>query len=186
MKDNEKDVKGFLKSLLIDVLIAAGLALIIINIVRPTIVQQTSMTNTLQPKDYLIMYKLAYIGDKIPERGDIVIFESDLLDEKGKEKLLIKRVIGLPGDKLMIKDEQLYLNGKAYKEDYLKDGVTDPRDLLSEGMTLTVPDGEFFCMGDNRLGSEDSRSSDVGTVPEERIVGKAVFRLFPFNKIGKL
>lgn len=181
-----EEKKGFFKSLLIDIVIAAALALIIINIIRPTIVQQTSMTNTLQPKDYLIMYKLAYTGDKMPKRGDIVIFESELEDEKGKNKLLIKRVIGLPGDKLMIKDDQLYLNGKAYHEDYLRDGVTDSRDYLTEGKTLTVPDNEFFCMGDNRLGSEDSRNLDVKTVPKDKIVGRAVFRLFPFNKIGKL
>lgn len=181
-----EEKKGFIKSLLIDILIAAGLALIIINIIRPTIVQQESMTNTLQPHDYLIMYKLAYKGDKTPKRGDIVVFKSELEDEKGKDKLLIKRVIGLPGDKLMIKNDQLYLNGKAYKEDYLRDGVTDSRDYLVEGETLTIPENEFFCMGDNRLGSQDSRDSTVRTVPKDKLVGKAVFRLFPFNKIGKL
>lgn len=133
------------------------------------------------------MYKRAYAGDKTPERGDIVIFESNLINEEnGKDKLLIKRVIGLPGDEIEIKNDQLYLNGEAYVEDYLPDGITPAGDIPREGETFIVPDGQYYCMGDNRVVSIDSRSSEVGCVTEDQIVGKAVIRLFPFNKITTL
>lgn len=181
---NGKEEVSFFKSLLIDLLIAFALAFLIINIIRPTIVKQTSMQNTFQPNDYVFMYKLAYIGDKTPQRGDVVIFKSELVNEEtGDDKLLIKRVIGLPGDEIVIKNNQLYLNGEAYYEDYIKDGITTSGDNPSEAKKLIVPQGEYYCMGDNRLVSLDSRYKEVGTIKESQIEGKAVIRLYPFDKI---
>lgn len=176
---------SFIKSLLVDVIIAVCLAGAVLYFIRPTIVKQTSMENTLHENDYMIMYRLAY-KKHAPERGDIVIFQSDLVNEdSGKDKLLIKRVIGLPGDEIMIKDDQLYINGEAYYEDYLKDGYTPAFEIPQEGETYKVPDGTYFCMGDNRAGSVDSRRSEVGVVPGESIKGKVIVRLFPFNKIKR-
>ena len=86
---------------------------------------------------------------------------------------------------IMILDDQLYINGEAYYEDYLKDGYTPAFEIPPEGETYKVPDGTYFCMGDNRVGSIDSRRSEVGVVPAENIKGKVVVRLFPFNKIKK-
>ncbi|MDD5823895.1 MAG: signal peptidase I [Firmicutes bacterium] len=171
---------SFLKSLIIDILVALALAGAILFFIRPTIVKQTSMQDTLQPNDYIIMYKRAYVSDT-PERGDIVIFKSNLTDEKGKNKLLIKRIIGLPGDEVTIKGNQLYLNGSKYEEDYIRDGVT-PGDV--EG--YIVPEGKYFTMGDNRIVSIDSRYDEVGCVSVDEIQGKAVLRLFPFSRIGRL
>lgn len=185
MEKEEKKEPSFLKSLVIDVAIAAVLAGTILFFVRPTVVKQTSMLETFQPNDYLIMYKRAYTGDKTPQRGDVVIFQSDLVNEEtGGDKLLIKRVIGLPGDEICIKNEQLYVNGEAQHEDYIKDGYTPAIENPVEGETLTVPDGEYYCMGDNRVVSVDSRYSEVGTVSKDQIKGKIILRLFPFNKIG--
>ena len=131
----------------------------------------------------MIMYRQAY-RKATPERGDIVIFQSELVDENnGKDKLLIKRVIGLPGDDIMISDGQLYINGEAYDEDYLKDGYTPAFDIPHEGETYTVPEGSYFCMGDNRVGSVDSRRTEVGCVAGDLIKGRVVLRLYPFNKI---
>lgn len=167
----------FTKNLLKDILIAVILASIILFFIRPTVVKQTSMQPTFNPNDYVILYKRAY-AHKMPKRGDVIVFESSLTDQNGKDKLLIKRVIGLPGDIITVSDNKLYINGEIYKEDYLKDGIT-PGFVDN----LKVPDGEFFVMGDNRVVSLDSRSAEVGTIKKSRIRGKAVIRLFPFNKI---
>ncbi len=176
---------SFLKSLLIDVIIAVILAAIVLFFIRPTIVKQSSMENTLHENDYMIMYKQAY-RSHAPERGDIIIFQSTMIDENtGRDKLLIKRVIGLPGDQIAIIDDQLYINGEAYHEDYLKDGYTPAFEIPAAGETYTVPEGEYFVMGDNRAGSIDSRRSEVGNVAEGDIKGKVVLRLFPFSKIQR-
>lgn len=174
---------SFLKSLIIDIVIAVLLAGVVLYFIRPTIVKQTSMEDTLHENDYMIMYRQAYKNHD-PERGDIIIFQSSLTDEEsGNDKLLIKRVIGLPGDQIMIADNQLYINGEPYIEDYLRDGYTPAFERPAEGETYTVPEGCYFCMGDNRAGSVDSRRFEVGDVPFEAIKGKVVLRLFPFNKI---
>ena len=174
-------MSDFVKSLIKDIIGAAILTAVVISFVRPTIVKQTSMQDTLNPNDYIIMYRMAYSGDKEPKRGDIVIFKSELQDENGKNKLLIKRVIGLPGDKITINDGKVYINDKEYDENYLKDGYT-----TGSVNNFKVPKGEYFVMGDNRVVSIDSRYSEVGCVKKDAIKGRAVLRLFPFTKIKKL
>lgn len=174
-------MSDFVKSLIKDIIGAAILTAVVISFVRPTIVKQTSMQDTLNPNDYIIMYRRAYSGDKEPKRGDIVIFKSELQDENGKDKLLIKRVIGLPGDKITINDGKVYINDKEYDENYLKDGYT-----TGSVNNFKVPKGEYFVMGDNRVVSIDSRYSEVGCVKKDAIKGRAVLRLFPFTKIKKL
>ena len=176
---------SFIKSLLIDIVIAVLLADAVLYFIRPTIVKQTSMEDTLHENDYMIMNRQAYRNHE-PERGDIIIFQSSLINEdSGKDKLLIKRVIGLPGDEIMISGGQLYINGEEYMEDYLKDGYTPAFEIPPEGGTYTVPEGTYFCMGDNRAGSVDSRYKEVGVVSKEAIKGKVIVRLFPFNKIQR-
>lgn len=183
--EKESGAGSFIKSLLVDVVIAVCLAGAVLYFIRPTIVKQTSMEDTLHENDYMIMYRLAY-KKHAPERGDIIIFQSSLVNEdSGKDKLLIKRVIGLPGDQIMISGGMVYINGEAYEEDYLKDGYTPAFEIPAEGETYVVPDGTYFCMGDNRVGSVDSRRSEVGVVPEDTIKGKVVIRLFPFSKIKR-
>ena len=124
----------------------------------------------MNPNDYLIMYRQAY-RSKAPERGDIIIFKSDLPDEEGKDKLLIKRVIGLPGDEIQIKNQKVYINGKKYKENYLKDGYT-----TGEG-TWNVPEGHYFVMGDNRTGSHDSRYLREPYIPVSQVQGRMLLAI---------
>ena len=162
-----------------DIAIAILIAFVITRFVTPTIVQEHSMQDTLDNHDYLFMYKMAYKFGSEPEYGDIVVFRSDILAEDGSKKLLIKRVIAVGGDTVAVKDGIVYRNGEALDEPYTKDGYTTG--AMDE---TVVPEGTLFLLGDNREVSVDSRSPEVGFVSENRLVGKAIFRLFPFNKIG--
>lgn len=186
MAEEKESAGSFIKSLLIDLVIAVILASIVLSFIRPTVVRQTSMENTLHNNDYMIMYKRAYANHD-PERGDIVIFQSSLPeDDSGRDKLLIKRVIGLPGDEISIIDSRLYINGEFYKEDYLKDEDYTPAiDIPLDGESIKVPEGMLFAMGDNRGGSVDSRDASVGLVSMDQVRGKVILRLFPLSKIQR-
>ena len=167
------NLKEFVKELVIAIVIA----LLIMQVVKPTIVKESSMEPTLYENNYLLLARQIYRFEK-PQRGDIIVFHSDLLTAGGKEKLLIKRIIGLPGDVITIANGNVYLNGDKLTENYTKDGTTD-----GELIDFKVPAGELFVMGDNRLVSVDSRSTAVGTVKLDKVLGKAFVRLYPFNEI---
>jgi len=161
-----------------DILIAVVIAALVLVFLKPIIVQQQSMEPNFHAGDYLLTSRQAYrfFGD--PERGDVIVFRSELLDDEGNEKCLIKRVIGLPGDVVEIKSGYVYVNGEEIDEPYVKEqGISGEMDAV------TVPENELFVMGDNRGVSEDSRSARVGTISEDTIVGKVFVRLYPFNSI---
>ena len=132
-------------------------AFIITQFIRPTLVRGESMYPTLVENDYLIINRMAYkIGE--PKDGDIIVFKTNLLQDDGKPKDLVKRVIATEGQHIKID--------------------------TSGDIDLIVPEGEVFAMGDNREKSLDSRYEQVGLVKEKDIMGKVMIRLFPFNKIG--
>ena len=171
---------GMKNSLLLlrDVLIAVAVLIVILQFYKPTIVFEHSMEDTLHPEDYVFLAKKAYVFGEV-EYGDIVVFESKLMDERLRPKSLIKRVVGLPGDIIEIKNENVYRNGERLDEPYTKDGVT-PGDLGP----VTVPEETLFVLGDNRIVSMDSRVSSVGFVSFDTVSGKVIFRLFPLSKAG--
>ena len=148
-------------------------------IARPATVDGDSMLPTLQNGERLIISKLLYE----PTAGGIVVLcgEADL--EEGKN--LIKRIIATEGQTIDIDFDagEVYVDGQLLSEPY----ILEPT-YLDEGteFPLTVPEGEIFVMGDNRNGSRDSRSLTVGTVKEEYIVGRVLFRFFPFDRFGKI
>ena len=167
------DMKGLFKEILIAVIIA----FIIMQFIKPTIVKESSMQPNLYENNYILLNKQAYnFGE--PERGDIIVFHSDLKQANGKEKMLIKRVIGLPGETIKIAEGKVYINGEELVEDYIKDGYTDG--FIDD---FTIPEDEMFVMGDNRLVSIDSRSEAVGCIEIDKVLGKAFVRLYPFNEI---
>ena len=161
-----------------DILLAVVIAAVILAFFKPIIVQQKSMEPNFHAGDYLITSRQAYrlFGD--PQRGDVIVFKSELLDENEKPKNLIKRIIALPGETIEIKGGEVYIDGQMLREDYL------PGEAISGEMdAVTVPEGQLFVMGDNREYSEDSRSPRVGTIEQSTIVGKVIVRLYPFNSI---
>ncbi len=163
-----------------DIAIALAIGLLLTQLVKPTIVREHSMEATLQEYDYIILSRQAYLFGE-PKSGDIIVFHTDLVQQNGKEKLLIKRIIGVPGDRVAITEGKVYLNDEPLDEPYTLEGYTN-----SEMEEVTVPEGKLFVMGDNRQNSIDSRDSSVGFVSIDMILGKAMIRLYPFNKIGLL
>ena len=146
---------------------------IIINAYIPT----GSMENTIMPKDRVIGNRLAYLVRE-PERGDIVIFNYPD-DEK---QLFVKRVIGLPGETVMIEDAKVYVDGRLLQEDYLKEEWT----LDNGPYTFEIPEGSYLVLGDNRNNSKDARYWENTYLSEDKILGEAVFRYWPFDSIGIL
>ena len=171
-------LKKFFDSIWGDLLITIAVALLIMQFVCPTIVKEDSMQPNIYENDYLILAKKAYMFSE-PERGDVIVFKSDVEDAKHHKKLLIKRIVGLPGETIEIVNAQTYIDGELFVEDYIKD-QTDWQGVDR----ITLSEDEYFVMGDNRRVSLDSRG--LGPVNEDRIKGKVVFRCFPFNKIGTL
>ncbi len=161
------------------IVIAVVIALVITTFIRPTLVKGHSMYPTLEPNNYLIINKIPYMMHE-PERGDIVVFKSELKTTDGKEKDLIKRVIAVEGDEVEVRDGKTFINGKQMEEGYING------DFTSGDVDLTVPEHQVFVMGDNRQNSLDSRDSRVGTVDIDTIRGKVLVRLFPFDEIGKV
>jgi len=181
LRKNEESSGKSALLLLRDVAIALVIIIVILQFVKPTIVFEHSMQDTLQPRDYVLLAKQAYRVHG-PERGDIVVFSSNLPADSGSgTKDLIKRVIGLPGETVEVRDGSVFINGVPLNEDYTKDGTTE-----GTMAPLVIPDGEYFMMGDNRQVSDDSRDPKVGCIPENLILGKVFFRLFPISRAGRL
>ena len=167
-----------------------------------TEVNMTSMMDTLVQGDKLIMSKLAYASNE-PQRGDIIIFLRDesvngvigrmgiyisdvALKLKGdfRRNRLIKRVIGIPGDKVEIRNNVLYINDEPVTEDYAR--VDPGLGIVPNGSMdpLVVQKGQLFVLGDNRGQSMDSRN--FGVIDMEWVEGKAIFRILPFKKFGRI
>ena len=192
MEGSEPEVKkpakkgSFLKDLIKDIIIAVVIVLAITAVIKPTIVKEESMLDTLQENNYLFVNKLAYKFKDHPDRGDIIVFRSELPNEDASgTKLLIKRVIGVEGDVISFEGDQVYRNGEVLNEDYIYDEDPVFRNYPN-GKSFTVGEDEIFAMGDHRSVSCDSRSESVGMVSEEAAVGKAFVRLYPFNEITTL
>ena len=134
-------------------------------IATPVRVDGSSMNPTLEDGEILILKKY----DRSLERFDIVV-----LDYNGEK--LVKRVIGLPGEKIAYKDNKLYVDGKRVKEPFEHE-VTDDFELEEQ-----IPEGYYFVLGDNRINSTDSRM--IGAISKEQIQGTTNFSIFPFDKFG--
>ena len=179
-------------------------------IMTPTQVQSVSMKPTLIEGQRLILNRTIRLTHKLPERGDIITFEAPTEDylteaefkesptaryEEPENKFVhnvleigkvsyIKRVIGLPGDHIQIRDGKVYINGEEFDEPYLQDNVTTTVGSDQPFSDLVVPENCLFVMGDNRDHSTDSRA--FGCIQLARIEGKVWIRFWPFNLFGKV
>ena len=145
-------------------------------------VQGNSMLSTLQNGNKVVVWQYNYE----PTRGDIVV-----ISKYGKlDESIIKRVIALPGDTVYIDFETsptaVYVNGKKLDEYYINEPEFDEGSDYMGYVPEVIPEGYIYVMGDNRNHSSDSRSTYVGLVPIDHVVGRAFFRILPFNRIGKL
>lgn len=173
-----KDKNSFknIKLYIIYIFIIFGIAIMLQRYVfsRAT-VTGPSMQPTFSNKDVIFVEKVSTEIGHI-SRGEIVIFNSK--DENNDT--YIKRVIGIAGDRIDIKDSQVYLNGKLLSEKYLPAGVrTEPNSINTK---YTIPKGHIFVLGDNRSNSTDSRI--LGPISLKNIKGHVVLRVYPFNKIN--
>ena len=142
-------------------------------VVEPFYVPSGSMEPTLKPGDRVLAAKSAYRFSN-PHRGDLVVFK----DPRNPEEDLIKRVVGLPGDTVAIRDAVLYINGQREMEPYVDYPMID----ATYFGPVKVPAGKVFVMGDNRGNSVDSRS--FGPVPEDNLLGKVFMRFWPPGRAG--
>lgn len=157
--------------------------LIITFVGQRTEVSGSSMYDTLENGDNLWVSKISYhLHD--PERFDIVVFPH--MEEDGESKYYIKRIIGMPGETVRIDEEgTIYINDKVLEEDYGYETISTSM-IGRAWENVVLGDDEYFVMGDNRNDSLDSRTEEVGNIKREELEGKAVFRIWPFSKFGKI
>lgn len=173
---NKKTIGQELIGLLIHIIIILVICYFIVTFVgQRTVVSGDSMMPTLKDGDNLIVDKLSYRW-KDPERFDVVVFDYQ------EDRYFIKRIIGLPGETVQIMNGQVYINGILLESDLYGNEI-----MLNAGRAaepIIVGEDEYFVLGDNRNGSKDSRSYEVGNVKRETIEGRAWTRIWPLNKIG--
>jgi signal peptidase I len=197
-----KNIMQEIKSWIFSILLAFCIAVLINSKVSAKVlVQQSSMENTLYNNQQLIVDKLSYNFVE-PKRGDIIVFLEN--EEKGtivddalnaidniasifnnsggsdQNNRLVKRVIGVSGDEVDIIDGYVYLNGKKLEEPYAKGETISGKFKLP----IKIGENKLFVLGDNRMVSKDSR--EFGLINSNQVEGKAIYRIYPFNQIGKI
>jgi signal peptidase I len=173
-------VLDFIQSI---VLALAVFVLLYLFVAQPNEVNGSSMVPNFIDKEFLLTEKLSYQFG-VPQRGDVIVFKAPASEPCSPEECeYIKRVIGIPGDEIMIKDGQVYLNGELLDQGFLSEGVsTDPGQYLEEGVSNVIPKGQYLCFGDNRKHSRDGR--EFGPIKESLIVGKAFLKYWPVSALG--
>ena len=177
-------VKTLLKFLCFVVVVGSIVWLFNLFLYAPTVINGDSMRPSLSDGDIIIIDKITYRMEEI-ERYDIVAFKY----KYDYSQMYIKRVIGMPGETIYMKDNKIFiLNENTGEYEQLKEyyGLYKGENKYPDCEPMTLGEDEYFVLGDNRNDSEDSRSSVIGAVKRNLIIGKAFFRILPFNGIGSL
>ena len=148
-----------------------------------SMVNGRSMQNTLHQGDILLQEKVSY-QFKEPERYDVVVLKHHAISSEDQDGLWVKRVIGLPGETLQILDGEVYVNGKKMQDDIYGNVKIEMAGIASE--PITIPEDEYFVMGDNRMGMEswDSRYEEISTIKREDIKAKVLVTIYPFERVA--
>lgn len=180
-EDKEDGKKSFLKEFLVyAVIIVLCVTAVPKYVIQRTEVQGDSMNDNLINEENLLVEKVTY-HFKDPDRFDIVTFYPQ---GRKEDEYYIKRIIGLPGERIQISGNTIYINGEVLKEDYGKEPMMDAGIAEEE---IKLGDDEFFVLGDNRNHSMDSRDGEaVGVVKKKNIDGHAILRIYPFSRFGTL
>lgn len=180
MNENvEKKSSSFFRDILKFALIAVVIVIPFrMFVAQPFIVSGASMDPTFEDGEYLIVDQLSYHFED-PSRGDVIIFKYP----KDTTKYFIKRVIGLPGETVTIHGQQVTISGGSHPQSFaLPENYVAVKNERNDDFSITLRAGEFFVLGDNRLGSLDSRA--WGPVPEKLITGRPLIRVLPFARFG--
>jgi signal peptidase I len=170
-----RSTRGMVIEILVIVAAAFAIAMLVqAFIVKPFTIHQVSMEPTLLEGDRILLNRLTY-HFRDPERGDVVVFHSP----ENKDEDLVKRIVAVAGDRLLIKDGHLYVNGGLQEEPYLFQ-----QDFAGELPETTVPEGRVFVLGDNRNNSGDSRL--FGPIVTDSIIGTAICIYWPIRRWGGL
>ena len=189
MKINFKSESGFsvgnfiLEFVQSIVLALSVFVLLYLFVAQPNEVKGSSMVPNFTNGEYLLTDKLTY-QFREPVRGDVVVFKAPASEPCAVDECeYIKRIIGVPGDRVMVKEGKVYLNGELLNQNFLPaDYVTDPGSFAQEGVEVTVPEGYYLPFGDNRSYSRDGR--EFGPIKRNLILGRAFFKYFPLSSIG--
>lgn len=178
MFENEKVKKifGWVFSMALTLALAALTAVFLF---QSVMMQESSMEPTISVGDKFLINKIVYKIQE-PKRGDIIVFKTNASEDAA---LHIRRVIGVPGDTVQIKEGRIWINGEIYNE-----GMDLPK-MTNAGLAenaISLQSEEYFVLGDNRNNSEDSRYGDIGLVEEKFITGKIWFKISPVKEIGIL
>ena len=173
--DEESSLKLYSK--IVAIVLFAMLFARVINayIIQETIVNGSSMNPTLENSDKVLLDKVLYKIGKL-KRYDIVVFDYH------HSSVYVKRIIGVPGEKITIRKGRVYVNGKILKDDPLLNDKMHYSGIAKNGVELG--EDEYFVLGDNRNNSHDSRYEQVGIVKKSDIIGKVWIRIFPILKFG--
>jgi signal peptidase I len=164
-----RDAHEFLKDASKYIIVFVLVLLLFIFVIGLQQVVGPSMSPNYNEGDVLVVNKFSYKFRK-PKRGEVVVVSAE-------EKYMIKRVIGIPGDRIEFKDNKLYINDQEYKESYLKDDViTNDFKLSDIGVEGAIPDGKYLVLGDNRTNSLDGRN--YGLIDKKNIIGISWFRIW--------